>query len=348
MTANATAGVSSRVFPERDLDPVLARRVSGTLSTRLGPRNVLAVAGSAFWAPYYTVDLDNSGFGAFDVDPAAPPGGFDVADADQPVEPLAAQRALWLARLSRRLSSRSDLSVDYRAGWFTLGDGARRQRMQGGRAAWTYSITRWLDARLGYGYREVRPVREEEPLPVLVVQTFDVGLDYGYGPPLTLSRRTTVSFGTGATGLVRESAPGERRLTYRVTGNAVLAHQFGRSGLVSLTYVRSVRFLGGLSEALAADTLGAAVTGYLGRRLSANAIASYRWATLSGNGGRLEGIRASTTAQFALGGPVALYGTWFYYDYTFDREAALPPGVPPSTARQGLRAGLSVWIPLLP
>ncbi|MEP0843585.1 MAG: hypothetical protein HRF43_12855, partial [Phycisphaerae bacterium] len=239
MTADATAGVSSRVFPERDLDPVLARRVSGTLSTKLGPRNVLAVAGSAFWAPYYTVDLEDSGFGAFDVNPADQPGGFDVGDADQPVEPLAAQRALWLARFSRRLSSRSDLSLDYRAGWFTLGDGARRQRMQGGRAAWTYSVTRWLNARLGYGYREVRPVREEEPLPVLVVQTLDVGLDYGYGRQLTLSRRTTVSFGTGATGLVRESAPGERRLTYRLTGNAVLAHQFGRSGLVSLTYVRS-------------------------------------------------------------------------------------------------------------
>jgi hypothetical protein len=347
MTADLTGGVSSRIFPEGDLEPVLARRISGSLSARLGARNTVAFAGSAFWAPYYTVDLDDSGFGAFDVNPAAPPSGFDVGDTDQPVEPLPAQRAFWLGRFSRRISSRSDLSLDYRMGRVAVGDGLRQQRMQGGRAAWTYRVARWLDARVGYGYRELRPVREGEALPTLAVQAIDVGLGYGHGPPLALSRRTTLSFGTGATGLVRESAPGERRVTYRLTGNATLAHQFGHSGLVSLTYVRSVRFLGGLSEALAADTVGATVTGHLGRRLSANAVGTYRWATLSGSGGRLEGVRASTSAQFALGRSVALYATWFYYDYDFDREVALPPGVPPATERQGVRAGLSVWVPAL-
>ena len=54
----------------------------------------------------------------------------------------------------------------------------------------------------------------------------------------------------------------------------------------------------------------------------------------------------SARVQFALSRMVALTGDYSYYKYSFDRSEGLPPGFLQQLARQSIRVGLTLWLPL--
>ena len=52
--------------------------------------------------------------------------------------------------------------------------------------------------------------------------------------------------------------------------------------------------------------------------------------------------------QVRLDRDLALQGSYFYYRYKFDEgRRPLPEGIVDRQARQGVRVGLSVWLPLM-
>lgn len=345
LTANASAGVASRLFTEATLDPAVAGRLSGSLSAKLATRNTLQALMAAAWLPYYAPDVISHGLGPLAADPGGPDARFDLADQDQPIDKERVRRIGAGVEFSRQLSTRNDLSLAYHVTRVEFDEQQRAQRAQGGSVTFTRTLTPHMDLHLGYGYREMRSERGEAPQPAFELHTVDVGI--GYSRALSLSRRTTLSLGTGTTGLARDGSRGPQEPVYRLVGNVQLARQFGRTGVLTVAYSRGVRFIEGFSEAFLADTVTTTLSGYLGRRLSVSVNGGYRRSALSGNAGGFEGVRTSATAQLALWRSLGFYTTWFYYDYAFDRTAALPATVSPDVQRQGIRAGLSVWLPLL-
>ena len=64
----------------------------------------------------------------------------------------------------------------------------------------------------------------------------------------------------------------------------------------------------------------------------ANAFDTYSW---------------TTSLRFAFTQTLAAYGEYVAYRYEFTADTGLPVGLPPKVNRQGVRAGLTVFLPVL-
>ena len=50
--------------------------------------------------------------------------------------------------------------------------------------------------------------------------------------------------------------------------------------------------------------------------------------------------------RYALGRTWATYAEYLFYYYTFNRNLTLIPGIPPGLTRNGLRVGVTLWVPV--
>jgi hypothetical protein len=85
----------------------------------------------------------------------------------------------------------------------------------------------------------------------------------------------------------------------------------------------------------------------LNQRLDVVVGASYAGGSKSLNKRDYRTGAASARLQYALWQNMAAYAQYFYYYYDYDDDFVLPSGYPPQQERQGFRAGLSFWVPLM-
>jgi hypothetical protein len=204
----------------------------------------------------------------------------------------------------------------------------------------SHGLTRYSSLNLGYGHREARypgPGRGR-----LVNRNIEAGL--GYARPLSLSRKTSASFGFGTT-----LYDGVQGTVYRATGNATLHREIAQTWSASLAYRRGVGFLEGISEPYFADSARLTVSGLIGDRVETILAANYSTGDLGAVLQRNPFTTYSGTVSFRYGltrllGISAQYG---YYRHDFQGAVLLPQGVIPLLGRHTVRAGLSVWLPLL-
>jgi hypothetical protein len=52
--------------------------------------------------------------------------------------------------------------------------------------------------------------------------------------------------------------------------------------------------------------------------------------------------------RYALTRKLAAFADYFYYYYDFKGDPRLLVGIPPTLERSGIRAGLMLWVPVLP
>ena len=187
---------------------------------------------------------------------------------------------------------------------------------------------------------------------------FDTGniiasLDYDKGISLTMTRRTTVSFGFG-TGVAQQKRLAEDTGTSRsrlfLTGQASLLHQMGRTWTTEVGYTRGLRLVDGFAEPVLTDSLFASVGGLLSRRIDVGAFTRY------GHGSRVSSPESAsfdtlqTTAQirFALNRQVSMFSQVYYNLYeSRGRQRVLPVFLPDYLSRVGVRVGLSLSTSLL-
>ena len=240
-------------------------------------------------------------------------------------------------------------------------------------AMYSYRLNRNAALVLGYAYAEgAHGYGTGDEVPV----TSDLQVGINYERPLSLSRRTTVSFMTGSslhrTPLADDSLPdavgrkpatvqgatrnqatvlagGRDRLQYRLLVDAVVQHRVGRTWAATLTYSRSVGLVEGLRAPLFSDNLGATIGGSFGRRFSVGLSAAYTdGEALSGMATGLRTYREGVTAQFQLGRLWAISGEYLYYFYDVAGDvAAWAPGLAQSLERDSLRVGLSMRLPVI-
>lgn len=241
-----------------------------------------------------------------------------------------------------RVTRRSTLSVSASGGTQKLlGDNVDvRTKSYGG--GYSYAMTRYARLRIGYSqmdsdYPAIFSARRYSQ------RSINAGVDYSR--PLSISRRTTISFGTGSSAI----DDGTETL-YRITGNAALRHQIRRTWEANIAYARGLGVVAGFTEPFFADSVNASVRGKLSNRLSLAITGGFTngYVGLGALNNDYVSYQASTRLEWVVHRErVGVYGNYFYYNYEFDSTTRTVTTIPHQVDRHGVRAGLIFRFPLL-
>jgi len=352
-SVDVSGGASYRYYPSmRDLSGF---NYFGSLgfSLELTSRTTLRGTEGVVYSPYY-------GFGSFSGLAPQVPGEIVTGSSDFAVVERPAITYHSSAAFDHRLTQRATFTADYRLRYTDFREeGDPPLRDWGAGARFTYSMTRRTRARLGYHYRrgvhglyyQGRPIEYHD---------IDVGVDYDRA--LSFSRRTTFGFSTG-TGIYRsfdpsleeDPLPGSERdlrlhTRFLFTGNAYLNREFGRTWNARLSYRRGLQYVEGFPDAFFSDAVSFDAGGLMGRRARLTLSAAYndgQMGLASLTGRNYELYTGNANLQFAVTRMAALYANYLYYHYEFDEGVRLPFGMGRGLDRHSVRAGLTLWLPLL-
>jgi hypothetical protein len=206
-------------------------------------------------------------------------------------------------------------------------------------------VSRNASLQLGYGLR-VSDRRRGTGEPQMM-HNVDAGINYGRA--ISFSRRTSFSFGTGSAVTVSERSAlpdGDPRTRIRLTGNAALRHEIGRTWSAQITYSRGFRTQDGFDGLYFTDAINAGIGGLITRRLSFAAAAAWADSSIDNRGGH-RGQSASAQLHYALTSFAALYARYAYYHYRYTDNVPLDPRVPRRVDRHGVRIGVTASVPLI-
>jgi hypothetical protein len=320
-------------------------------TTPIGRRNTLHLSQSMTRVPYYSLSRlfpTLPPLGALDVDVTTPSFDFGLV-------PASAFRLFTNASVSRDLSRRSTLSLFYtRHGTIFDSSVTAYHDTSDSRAGMEYrrELTRNTSLRLGYAYRMGRYGLLQGDRPYSSHEV-DAGVDYRRD--FTFWRRTNFSFTTGSSILADQPvdsfgtrATGSARLF--LTGSATLVREFRRSWSARAQYTRGLNYLDGFNAPLLSDAVTFGIGGLFARRVQAGLGGSYstgRVGLRTQDQDRYSTWTGHSSLDIALSRHLACYVSYFYYHYDIQSAVVRPAGVPPQYDRQGFRAGLSVWMPLM-
>lgn len=344
---SATFGSDTRYYPERATLSASSYNGGAGLSYELSRRSRITLAQSIAYMPFYQLGVF-PGVG----DPVlggGVPSNLDLAVTRQPS---------WLSNSSvdyeQQLGRRSSLTLMYA---YTrqdfaevaqptdpdvapLGSGDLSYQMAGFR--FRRSLSRYLALRLGYQYRKGTfgfPADTQ-----IEGHNIDVGVDYAR--TLSFSRRTSLTFSTGSA--IVQTTDQDR--TYRVTGNATLSHEFTRTWQGQLTYLRDVGFFGNFNQPIFSDSFNSRLRGSLGDRIQLTLNAGYLTGQLGlvdNESSNFKTFTGSASMMYALTELLGIDVSYSYFDYSFSQAASAPPGLRPRFDRNSVRAGLTLWLPLI-
>ena len=237
--------------------------------------------------------------------------------------------------LTYRFTPRSAVIGEYGRGYARFGiDELDRERWN---ARYEYGFSQYATLRLGYG-------REDADYGLTnhySRRTIDAGVEYSR--PLSFSRRTTVSFRAGSSGL----DDGQDKY-YTVIGYVQLSHELSRDWALHAGYDRNIGFVNGFGEPFLASSILANATGNVGRRVEITASAGYSDGNIGFSGPPSENGYVTYTAggrvQILLARSFWAFGEYVYYHYRFEDDVNLPFRSPQRLNRRGVRGGLSYTV----
>jgi hypothetical protein len=310
--------------------------VSAALGGSLGPRTKFNLSQGVAYSPYY-------GFGVFPgLTATLSPGELVVGSADYALYRRSSYLFTTGAGLDRTVSQRSSVSVTYMLRYVNFQGGGQSLKDQSIRAMFFHSTGQNLGFHAGYGYH-----RGDYGLLSLagqLIQGHDIDVGIDYNRALDRTKRTTFGLGTGSTITVTGI-----QNYYNVLASAFLNRRLGRTWDVRVDYRRGLQFVEGFERPFFTDAVMLRTGGYAGRRLEVNGSAGYTSGGL-GFGVFAQGfgtLTATGGVQVGLVQQVALFANYFYYHYLFDQGTVLPLGVPQGLDRNGIRVGVTMWVPLL-
>jgi hypothetical protein len=241
------------------------------------------------------------------------------------------------AGLSQSLTSRSTLSFSGGYELFGTSSGLYDLTSYSADGRYSYQVGKGLGVHAGYGYSTGRYAGiTDQASPS--THTIDVGVDFNR--PLSFSRRTTLTFGTGSTGVSDSSGT-----HYYITGHARLTYEFKRSWSASVEYSRSANFVQTLREPVFGDAVTASVGGFASRRLqiSGGVTGAYGNVGFSQTpGNKYADYSGFAHLTLALSSKLALTADYTYYRYQFNNMAQLPLFTASEMNRQSVEGGFTL------
>ncbi len=311
-----------------DLHDITTTQHGGTIGAEriYSPRFRVQLAGSARFAPNYQVQLG----------PAAPIGSLPSQPGDD--------ASVGRQKLIEYGAGVSFLFTPSRVSEVLLAAGCGYSQFidapdfgsRSARVRYTRRLSRDFALRLGYGDGDAG--RSDGTRTRL--QDIELGLNYNRG--LVLSPRTSIGFSTGSA-LV--SVSGERKFT--VVGSAFAKHQFSARWSLQTNVNRSLQSIPTAPRPFVTDSVDVSFSGFLTRRTSLRlSPACSRGVDAVDPEASFKSCATNTRVEFALNRFWAVYGEHFYYHYNFSPGTDLSTGVP-RQIRQGARAGLTLWAPVI-
>jgi hypothetical protein len=246
------------------------------------------------------------------------------------------------AGLTRKVGPRSvfSLNLGARTSERRMINEFANEKMVGGHFA--RHIGRNTSVGFGYGLRSTsqRLGRDASP-----AWGHDLQLAIDHGWRHARERRTMVSLSVGPS-LLQLPAQGQAVSSDRIglVGSAALSHDMSRSWNLAASYRRGAGSVDGFQS----DTAALDLHGLLSRRADLTISSGYARTDLGLGIGqsRYTTTFGSGRIQFALTRAIALYGQYVLYDYDVGTDIPLAAGVPLQQQRRGVRAGLTLWMPL--
>jgi hypothetical protein len=289
------------------------------------------VSQGAAYTSYYQLEL----FPALPIDAAQMP---QVPSTDFAVWKQPAYTYTSRFDFAQQLGRRSALSLQYDRRSVAFGGSGADLLSQGMAFKFTHHLTRYVGFHAVVGTHAALQGRSSAAHPTRT-DNIDIGLDYGR--PLSISRRTTLSFSSGSA-LIPEGG----RRHYRVTGEASLRHEIGRTWIASLEYRRGVQFVEAFPRPFFSDSIATGLRGRPKRRVEFAGLGGYSTGAigLSGEGGVYGTYTGSMQVSIAMTRHWAISSEYLFYHYRFGRQL-LAEAFPNLLDRQTARVGLTLWLP---
>jgi hypothetical protein len=296
--------------------------------------------------------------GPTDPIPVFDPGTMTISDAVQAaslgsLQPVGAD-AVAASNAEYYLSS--DTDVGYTQGLtqrltFSAGyayhradspSGVRDYRLQSGSGVLSYALAKGLALRLGYAYTDAKyPTSNAVGSTEFRGSNINAGVDYS--KPLSISRRTMLSFSTGTT-----AVSDGIQTHYDLIGNVNLTHEMGRSWKAGVGYNRGVSFIETFQAPVLADSATASIGGLLQRNIQFEVVAGGSRGDVgyvSANG--YTSYYATTGLRFAFTRSLGLTVFYGVFRYSFENGVVLPPFTPRHSNRQTISFSMDFWKPLI-
>jgi hypothetical protein len=345
-------GLDARHYPEQHELRTVNQFAGVGFNANFARRTVLSVNQNLNYTPAYFGGL-------FPALPNSEPGFVDMHDGDYAVSDENALSTATIANVSHGLTRTGTLSFtsSYRQTRFGSASGYDDLRSYSVGGRFQQRLTRYTALRLGYAYRQgdynLLSSRND-----VTVHDVDLGVDYARG--LSMTRNTQLDFGIGSTVIKQPETGFSGRLGYHVLGNVGLNHQLSRTWRTRVAFNRGVNFVDGLPEPLFSNGLTATASGFVNRRIDMSIEGAYTSGFVGSSSSPEGGIgtpssvdndvtayTATARAHIALSRILASTVEYVFYRYELGRDIVLPSSVPTDPRRHSVRAGLTLWLPLL-
>jgi len=184
--------------------------------------------------------------------------------------------------------------------------------------------------------------------------TTEVSLNFGvdYSRPMSATRRASMGVHVGISGA--DYPGGQIGLTgfqrrYRTIGDASLSYPISQDWLATGSIRRGLEYVSDLPTPVVSNGATGSISGLLTHRIDLNLLLGYASgeSILSSQALVFDTYTSSVRIRYAVSRTFALFGEYFRYYYDFKNGVLLPPGMPPGLDRKGVRAGLSLWVPVV-
>jgi len=335
----ASAATGGRLYGGSTAEWLASRSAGATVAMQVLRSTRVTAAEMYRYGPYNLLSLSSPPFESSGID--VPLIDDDVAISSRRYSTVATTAAV---TQSIRAGARSTLNLDYTYARSRTSILSRDFQSQRAGATFTRGLTQNLAFNLGYHYR-----RADYPSGTSrrVFDAHEADAGISFNRPLSLTRRTQLSFSTGSSAYANESGPSSRT-SYRISGSARLTHEIGRTWSAALSYARNIGFVDTFEQPITYDSITAAVGGLISRRLqfSGSVRASGGQVGLSGLNNDYRTYIGSTSLVTSLTRNIGLGASYYYLRARFGAGAAVPTGVGPEMERQGVRGYVTVWAPI--
>jgi hypothetical protein len=339
----ATADSALRYYSETDVFQNVSQTAGLGFSAELAKQTDLLVNQTFAYSPSYL-------YGLFPTVGQPGPGDVPAAAPDYSAYDTESFAYGTTVKVSHNLTDRGSLSAtaDMQRTDFHRETGNRRDLDSYGiHVQFSQNISRNSALRVGYRYRTgdfgyvVGSSASEHSI--------EFGVDYTR--PLSATRRATFGF-TVAPAAVDAPLPvdglGQFDRQYRVLADMRFGYQFNRTLQARGTYRRNLEYVPGLRTPVYANGFTAVIDGLLGRRwdYAASAAFSDGESVVVQRATTFDTYTADARIRYALTSKLAAYIEYLYYSYDFRGSTELPLGAARVLKRNGLRLGLTFWIPV--
>jgi hypothetical protein len=338
LSVGASAGSNGYYYPAASDDLIFGHRAALSATLKASSRTVLS---AHEWLSYTPQNVT-----------AFYPVGVSTQQGQGPVSDPSLDPAFNITRrnyfiigttlgLTQQISRRASLLADYSRNETNVSVATGRNVFQLMRGGFSYNLAKGVAFRAGYG--------SELRYRVLAGEQFryrgraiDAGIDFNRA--LSISRRTTVGFSTGATGV--DNTAGRR---YFVTGAAHFNYEIGRSWTANMAYRRDVQYVDTITDPLIGDSVTFDVGGLISRRVQIRSMVGSRtgrFGTATGSP-EFRSSHVGLNLSYAITRYLALRTDYSYFRYHVGSGAVLPTNIRPRMERQSLRVTLNAWVPLI-